>query len=172
MISIYKHLNNNRDINIVDIFSVERKKGRTLLSNNFEKRFFSIRRKLQKENLREWMLFNPLTKFGEYIKKEKPENVIIVTNKNVDSAKGIVDYYKISTKNIYGDDEVKDAGSKGRLLSDILNNSSLSKMIFIDDSIEHLDTVKNEKIKCYFADWGYGKDIDAKYETFKGTKIK
>jgi len=143
-------------------FSVEyifRQKRKNELKNDailFEKHFFINRRILQKQNLNGWMDLNPLTDFGEYLLKKTPKNIVIVTTKNRDSAEKIIKYYNIYAEKIYGINQVRDAGSKGNLLNLILEKSIFQKMVFIDDAPEHLDTVDNDNIQCYHANWGYG----------------
>jgi phosphoglycolate phosphatase-like HAD superfamily hydrolase len=155
MLSISEFINNNQ-IDVRDYFTGLKKMRISEEAKNFEIQFFANRRKFQEKNINEWVSLNPLTIFGKYVQKNNPNNMIIVTTKNTDSAKVILQYHQIHPQNIYGNDEVRKAGSKGDLLNTILDKSSLKKMIFIDDATEHLNTVKNQNIQCYFADWGYG----------------
>ena len=30
--------------------------------------------------------------------------------------------------------------------------------VFIDDTVEHLETVSDNRVRWFFADWGYGKN--------------
>ena len=39
-----------------------------------------------------------------------------------------------------------------------LNNNKIEKAIFIDDSVRNLDTCRDSRVKCFFANWGYGKN--------------
>ncbi len=155
MCSISQFIKNDQ-IDLGDYFANLKKMNISKEAINFETQFFANRRKFQEENINEWVSLNPLTHFGEYLKKNYLNNMIIVTTKNTDSAKQIMKHHQIHPQDIYGNDEVKKAGSKGNLLNTILNQSPFEKMIFIDDSVEHLNTVKNKSIQCYFADWGYG----------------
>ena len=109
-----------------------------------------------------------MTKFGIYIKDHIKDNIVIVTTKDVESAKKIITYYNINVKSIYGNNDVRYAGSKGSLLDYILSISTYDKMIFIDDYVGHLDTVKNDNIECCFADWGYGENTN--YKLFNDKK--
>jgi len=138
------------------LFAGYKKNARTVEADHFEKQFFQNRRRLQEKDLKNWRALNPLTAFGKHVQKEKPKNMVIITTKNTDSAKAIIEYHKIYPRKIYGNDHVKDAGSKGKLLNAILEKSPLKRMIFIDDATEHLNTVDNKNIRCYFAGWGYG----------------
>jgi phosphoglycolate phosphatase-like HAD superfamily hydrolase len=150
-----------KEKNSIDLLFIKhRKNGITNEAKLFEKQFFLNRYNFQKQNLIKWMNLNPLTDFGKYLLKEKPKNIVIVTTKNKDSAVEIINYYNISTQEIYGYKHVKDAGSKGELLNLILDKSIFQKIIFIDDATEHLDTVNNKNIQCYFADWGYGNNTN------------
>ena len=42
----------------------------------------------------------------------------------------------------------------------ILDKMNKNNAIFIDDAIEHLETVADRRVDCYFADWGYGENKD------------
>ena len=44
--------------------------------------------------------------------------------------------------------------------------NQFDKAIFIDDAQEHLDTVFNKNVNCFFADWGYGQK-NKKYKLFE-----
>ena len=57
---------------------------------------------------------------------------------------------------IYACDEIKSAGNKGNLISDVMDLKNEKKSMFLDDAVEHLMTVSDERVRCYFADWGYG----------------
>jgi phosphoglycolate phosphatase-like HAD superfamily hydrolase len=157
---------NSREISIQDYFYNLKKVRMNEKAQIFEKDFFANRRKLQKFNFDKWIALNPLTNFGKYIQKTNPNNVIIVTTKNKDSAELILKHYKIHPQNIYGNDDVRMAGSKGNLLNILLEESNLNRMIFIDDAIEHLSSVNNNNIECFFAEWGYGEN-NHEYNSFK-----
>jgi len=149
---------------ISDLFSNMKKSGANEDAKDFEEHFFRNRRMLQKKNFKKWISLNPLTPFGEYVKINQPRNMIVVTTKNKDSAKIILKHHKIFPQKVYGNEDVKKNGSKGTLLSLFLNESNFNEITFIDDSVDHLDTVKDKNINCYFADWGYG--MNSNYKTY------
>ncbi len=159
MSSIKSFLKENND-NVEDIFNNLRQYGRTEKADHFERTFFMNRRNFQKKDFESWIALNPLTDFGKYVQNKNPDNVFIVTTKNVYSAKAIIKYYNIYPDMVYGNNTIMEHGSKGLLLNTILLQSKLNKMIFIDDAIEHLDTVENDNIKCIHATWGYSKIHD------------
>ena len=164
MESIHECLKKETD-SIKELFANYREEGASIEAKLFEKRFFMNRLKLQNKNMESWMELNPLTKFGKHIQVSKPKKFIIITTKNNDSVKAIIEYYALIPQCIYANDQVKKAGTKGELLNTVLSNSCVNDMVFVDDSTEHLETVKNANIQCYFADWGYGNNKG--YKVFK-----
>ena len=42
------------------------------------------------------------------------------------------------------------------ILPFILNLKKEKQSMFLDDAVEHLETVSDDRVKCFFADWGYG----------------
>ena len=81
------------------------------------------------------------------------------------AAKKILNFYKIRVDKIYSNDEVRDSGTKGKLIKEIMDEMNAIDGMFLDDSVEHLDTVDDDRVKCYFADWGYG--VNTNYPLFK-----
>ena len=108
---------------------------------------------------------NPLTEFGETLVGKKNLNKYIITTKNREATEVILNYYDISVSKIYTNNDVKSAGSKGSLISKIMNDTNEKQAIFVDDAVEHLDTVDDERVKCYFANWGYGEKKN-RYQVF------
>ena len=46
-----------------------------------------------------------------------------------------------------------------------LSENNIKEAIFLDDVIEHLETVKDSRVRCLFADWGYG--VNSNYELYQ-----
>lgn len=134
----------------------------------FEENFFSIRLDYQRNDFDSWIKMNPLTLFGETLKAKNNLNTIIITTKNMQAAKEILNYYNIGVDKIYSNYEVRYSGNKGKLIKEIMDNANAQDAIFVDDSVEHLDTVDDDRVKCYFADWGYG--INSIYPLYKINK--
>ena len=67
-----------------------------------------------------------------------------------------MEYYDISYEKIYSVKDIKKFKSKGNLISNLIDKKKANSATFIDDSSEHLDSVTDKRINCYFADWGYG----------------
>tara|TARA_B100001093_G_scaffold437821_1_gene436913 strand:- start:65 stop:751 length:687 start_codon:yes stop_codon:yes gene_type:complete len=144
------------------------KKSSGDLSSNkkhlLEQRFFNTRKIYQEQDFKSWIKMNPLTDFGKNLKNKKHKNTFIITTKDLDASKKILNFYEIEVENIYSNVEVRNAGSKGQLINQVMKEKNGLEGIFIDDSTEHLDTVYDKRIKCFFADWGYGKNTN--YEVF------
>ena len=133
----------------------------------FENNFFEKRLLLQKKNLEMWMKMNPLTEFGETLANLQHPNTYIVTTKNKQATNQILDHYSIGVEGVYSNKDVSAAGSKGNLLAEVMNNLTIKNAIFIDDAVEHLDSVTDPRIKCYFANWGYGENTHYESYSFK-----
>ena len=144
---------------LININTIEKDK------NSFEKEFFYKRSLYQEENLEAWAGLNPLTPFGETLINSNNADVYIVTTKNKAATIALLDYYKIKVSGVYANDEIKSFGSKGKLISALIQEKNYRQAIFLDDAVEHLDTVKDDKVKCFFADWGYGKNTT--YEVYE-----
>ena len=130
----------------------------------FEQRFFNTRKIYQEQDFKSWIKMNPLTDFGKNLENKKHKNTFIITTKDLDASKKILNFYEIIVEKIYSNVEVRNAGSKGQLINQVMKEKNGLEGIFIDDSTEHLDTVYDKRIKCFFADWGYGKNTN--YEVF------
>ena len=85
-----------------------------------------------------------------------------MTTKNRIATEALLSHYSISVESIYANDEIKTFGSKGKLISHLIDKEKANEAYFIDDSVFHLETVNDNRIKCFFADWGYGKNRDSK----------
>ena len=135
----------------------------------FESLFFFTRTHYQKANFDDWAALNPLTTFGKSLVTRDNNDIYIVTTKNRLAVESLLKHHNISVKKIYANDEVKKKGSKGILIEDLLNHERASEAYFVDDSTFHLDTVTDQRVKCFFADWGYGEnDIAKPYQLADG----
>ena len=130
--------------------------------DRFEYLFFSTRTYYQKTNFPKWIELNPITNFGKNLISRKNEDIYIITTKNRIATEALLSHYNINIEAIYANDEIKELGSKGRLISRLIDQEQATEAYFIDDSVSHLDTVNDDRIKCFFADWGYGKNRDSR----------
>ena len=129
-----------------------------LILDKFEENFFNEREELSKEKFDKWIKLNPLTDFGRYIIKNEIQNLIIITSKNYLSAKRILDYYNINYLDLFASSHISIEKNKGRVIKNYLDKNKIEKAIFIDDSVRNLDTCRDSRVKCFFANWGYGKN--------------
>ena len=135
------------------------------LKKEYEYNFFQ-NRKLYKNNIDKWLKMHELTKFGESIKQvENYKHYYIITTKDKDSVKKLCDYFSIGINNIFSKDDFNSFGSKGKIISHFINNSIYESVIFIDDSVKHLDSVDDKRVKLFFANWGYDTKSN-KYKTY------
>ena len=119
----------------------------------------------QDRDFAKWIELNPLTEFGKSLVSQANKNVFIITTKNRQATEAILDHYKIPVVAIYANDEIKHAGNKGALISEVLDKNGETEAVFVDDSVDHLNTVKDNRINCYFASWGYG--VNTNYQEYK-----
>jgi hypothetical protein len=131
----------------------------------YEKEFFHKRHLYQNDDFPSWIAMNPLMSFGKTLIGTDNSDVYIVTTKNKEATKALLDYYKIKVAGIYANDEIKSLGSKGKLIKSIMNEKNEQEAFFLDDAVEHLETIKDDRVKCFFADWGYGKN--SSYDVYK-----
>ena len=125
------------------------------LKKEYEYNFFQTR-KLYKNNMTEWLNMHELTEFGKLLQQvEDYTHYYIITTKDKDSVKLLSDYFSININNVFSKDDYNSHGSKGKIISDFINNSEYESVIFIDDSVKHLDSVDDNRVKLFFADWGY-----------------
>ena len=122
----------------------------------FEKKFFYTRLLHQENNFLAWIEMNPLTEFGQLLVGRENNDIYIVTTKNRHAVESILEYYNISVAGIYASDEIKSAGNKGSLISGVMDLKNEKKSMFLVDAVEHLMTVSDKRVRCYFDDWGYG----------------
>ncbi|MGD8567760.1 MAG: hypothetical protein PVJ39_06710 [Gammaproteobacteria bacterium] len=127
-------------------------------ADNFEKKFFYTRSLYQERDFYGWIELNPLTEFGKSLVNQVNDNVYIITTKNRHATEAILGYYRIPVKAIYANDEIKQARNKGALISELLDKNSEEEAIFIDDNVAHLNSVKDNRVSCFFAGWGYGEN--------------
>lgn len=134
----------------------------------FEAVFFQVRAVKQKD-IKAWVMLSPLTKYGKSLRGKELEDTVIVTTKDRYSVEQLLINNNIHVTRIYDRDDYKKFGNKGEIITNFLNdNSQYDSAIFVDDAVEHLDSVNDPRVKCYFADWGYGENSE--YEIFQFTE--
>jgi phosphoglycolate phosphatase-like HAD superfamily hydrolase len=134
-------------------------------ADEFEKKFFFARSLYQDRDFSRWIELNPLTEFGKTLVSQTNDNIYIVTTKNKQATEAILGYYRIPVTAIYASEDIKKAGSKGALISKVLDEKTKDEAVFVDDSVAHLHSVNDNRVRCYFAGWGYGENTN--YENYK-----
>ena len=125
-------------------------------NKKFENLFFGLRKKYQAD-LSSWIKMNPLTPFGLTLKDKKLPDTFFITTKDAVSVNHISKYYNIETSDVFDKETYSRFGSKGKIITNFLDKQNIYKSaIFVDDAVEHLDTVEDSRVQCYFANWGYG----------------
>ena len=129
-------------------------------NKKFENLFFGLRKRYQTD-LTSWIKMNPLTPFGQTLKDKKLPDTYFITTKDAVSVNHISKHYNIETGDIFDKEAYSLFGSKGKIITNFLSKQNIyNSAIFVDDAVEHLDTVDDSRIKCYFANWGYGNNRD------------
>ena len=122
-----------------------------------ENSFFQVRKKYQAKP-KEWFNLNPLTEYGKSLQNRSLPNYHIVTTKNKCAVEQLLEHYRIGIPSIYDVEVYRNFKSKGAIIEMIMDEFGYQTAIFLDDSTDHLDTIQDSRIKCYFADWGYGEN--------------
>jgi hypothetical protein len=100
---------------------------------------------------------NPLTPFGQTLKDKKLPDTFFITTKDAVSVNHISKHYNIETGDVFDKETYLRFGSKGKIITNFLDEQNVyNSAIFVDDAVEHLDTVEDSRVQCYFANWGYG----------------
>ena len=161
-INIFIQSNNG---NIRELFELALIKRSDKDKDFFEKEFFYKRHLYQNDDFLGWIAMNPLMPFGNQLRGTCDDNVYIVTTKNKESTMVLLDYDKIQVAGIYSNDDIKKFGNKGALIKSVMDEKNVKDAIFVDDAVEHLDTVQDKRVLCFFADWGYGENSN--YNIYK-----
>ena len=154
----------NKKVQIEKEYDVMRKNTN---SSKFEKLFFQKRSFIIDQDFSKWIKLNPLTKFGKKLREKKDININIITTKNRTSTKLILNFHKIHYNEIYPIEEISKYGSKGNLIINKVSPIDLSKVVFLDDLVDHLEIARNLGIKSYFANWGYGQNTNFELFNFQ-----
>ena len=117
-------------------------------------RFFKAREDLRQDE-QKWIDLHQLTDFGKSLVGSELTDHCIVTTKDKKSVEMLSHAYDLRIADVYSKEDFDRTNSKGEILTGILDHSDYLAAVFVDDSIEHLDSVQDQRVKCYFANWGY-----------------
>lgn len=121
---------------------------------DFSELFHEIRSKKILDNKK---LFIEQNKLFPDVKKNWPNNlenlIYIITTKDIESVKLIMDSAKLTYNGIYG----RGSGPKSLSILKIAESNLVkpNEIIFVDDSIAHLEEVKTTGCSTIHATWGY-----------------
>lgn len=125
---------------------------------SFASMFFKNRHRNQVERTNWWIELNRPTPFFHYVKSLSDIEIVIVTTKDKQSVETLLQHFGLPVKSILGKEDYDKSKNKGLMIAEYLNSYGGQNSIFIDDSLEHLETVKDERISKFFAPWGYEKN--------------
>ena len=152
---IEKKFKDNRT-NIKENFKFSKNKE----NSSFEKNFFNYRQELINHDYDNWIKLNTLTHFGKTIVNRNDLNINIITTKNKEATYSILKHHDIFVNRIFSNEDIKEHSSKGMLIINETSTDELSKIVFIDDLVDHLEIARDLGIKSFFADWGYGENTN------------
>ena len=122
----------------------------------FEKAFFALRQNTMSD-LPAWLDLHQLTQYGQFLQNQELPHHHILSTKNRPAIEALLSHFQISIPHLHSWQEITAVGSKGAVIKQLLDLYQ-TEAIYVDDSVEQLNTVKDSRVKCYFADWGYGKN--------------
>ncbi len=136
----------------------------------YSKKFKKIRKFYQNNHLNWWCDLHSLTDYGKTLTNQKnTKNSFILTRKNMDDVLILKNYFNIKIPDLKVFDyshSVKYGGKVDFIERFLDRHLDYNKAILVDDKIENL--CESSKVKCYFADWGYGKGNN-KFEAYQGS---
>jgi hypothetical protein len=95
--------------------------------------------------------------------KKYPKSFKILSTRNVYSIERTLEFYESNCIEIYGQEHIRQYGSK---LGVAKNNNWFSNenfILYIDDMNSHLEPFENEVDLCIHANWGYDSSISNSY---------
>lgn len=123
--------------------------------DRFEAMFFACRAFLRRDAAR-WFGLHALTAFGQSLVGRDLPRHYIVTTKDEESARLLLGHFGITVADVFGRDDFKRYGDKGALIAAVMDEHGYDEAEFVDDNQDHLDAVKDPRVRLVFADWGYG----------------
>ena len=125
--------------------------------DRFEYTFLKIR-EYHRQDLDKWLSMHNLTNFGKTLQSRELNDHFVITTKDKKSVQLLCNHFDIKLKIIFDKDDYRMNGSKGNIIRLFLNKSLYDKAIFVDDSIEHLQSINDPRVDVYFANWAYDKN--------------
>ncbi len=122
-----------------------------------DRRFYAARRALASRDPASWLSLNrPYPRLLPALKRAAASPLArILSTKRAAFIREIVSSWGID----WPLDRIHDSGSgvKGELIGSLLDAGSAETAVFVDDQIDHLDRLRDPRIRGYLALWGYVK---------------
>lgn len=122
----------------------------------FSKRFFEARAEMMKDP--DWAkLMSPYPFLYQLrpLLKQYPASFKILSTRNVASIRRTLEFFEADGIEIYGQEHIREHGSKLGVAKHNQWLSSGSYVVYIDDMNSHLEPFENEVDLCIHASWGY-----------------
>ena len=150
-------LDDKEPMEIREMFYSENK---SIITDGFEDKFFSVRSSLRSSNFEEWIGLNKEFPFFDKIRStmsEYKDSFSILTTKDENTVKHLLKSAEFSVPvNVYGAEKLKKFKEKNEVILHIYKKHNIQSSIFVDDNMEHLRLCENiPNITLLQPIWGY-----------------
>ena len=126
--------------------------------NKFEALFFGLRTRYQLSS-EYWVSLNPITEYGKSLVGKELARYFILTTKDAKAVDVLLKAYGIDIEKRFTKSDYERFNNKGAIIQYVLDTyPEYDSAVFVDDAVEHLDSVTNSNVSCLFAEWGYGEN--------------
>jgi hypothetical protein len=135
----------------------------------FAKNFFAARADMMKHP--DWAkIMSPYDFFFQIrnIIQQHPNNFKILSTRNQESIKRTLDYFLIPEIEIFGQEKIRECGSKFNVAMSQGWISNDYYTIYVDDMNSHLEPFEHKADVCFHAGWGYDQ---TGYESVTSTQL-
>lgn len=128
-------------------------------AKSFQDKFFATRAVIRNNFREDWLALNSMYEWSDSIVRliNKYENIVIVTTKDAETVKALLDLYGVSRPvEVFDNKTYEQYGCKSIFINQYIQENDIDRALFIDDSEKHLKKcVWVEKLELLQAKWGY-----------------
>lgn len=164
-----------QDIEIEDqaTYDLQRRSWSSMQLKRFHKHFYKVRKTFFNADPATWRaLIGPYPKFVNILHRHAHECVLaIATAKDRDSVRRLLNDYGI--QDLFPEERLLDKETGVSKVAHLQHlhqqlNLKYAQMTFIDDKVNHLDTVAPLGVRCVLAKWGYNSQREHQLACQKG----